>query len=114
MGTKLGYSTTYHPQTQGVVEGMNPVVSQTHRCLIHEKQNIRDLEFSWPTVEMVINSLPNQSTGFSPFLLNYGHEPTTPIQLLKDNEEVMTESVAFLIQRVTSDWELAREICKGQ
>ena len=36
-----------------------------------------------PIVEMVINSLPNQSTGFSPFYLNYGHEPVTPTQLLK-------------------------------
>ena len=33
-GTKLGYSSAYHPQTQGVVERMNAVVSQTLRCLI--------------------------------------------------------------------------------
>ena len=31
-GTKLAYSTSYHPQTQGVVERMNSVVSQTVRC----------------------------------------------------------------------------------
>ena len=109
MGTKLGYSTAYHPQTQGVVERMNSVVSQTLRCLIHEKQNVRNWEILLPTVEMVINSLPNQSTGFSPFFLNYGHEPVTPIQLLKGNEEAKTESVASFLQRVTSDWELARE-----
>ena len=39
-GTKLGYSIAYHPQTQGVVERMNVVVSQTLRCLIHDSQNI--------------------------------------------------------------------------
>ena len=58
---------------------------------------------------MVINSLPNQSTGFSLFYLNYGHEPVTPIQLLKGNETTSTESVASFAQWVTSDWELARE-----
>ena len=58
---------------------------------------------------MVTNSLPNQRTGLSPFLLNYGHKSVTPIQLLKGKEEAKTESVDFFIQRVTSDWELARE-----
>ena len=61
------------------------------------------------TVEMVINSLPSQSTGFSLFYLNYGHEPVTPIQLLKGDETVNTESVGLFVRRVTSDWELARE-----
>ena len=108
-GTKLGYSIAYHPQTQGVVERMNSVVSQTLRCLIHERKNVKDWEILLPTVEMVINSLPNQSTGFSPFYLNYGHEPVTPIQLLKGDELANTESVDSFIRRVSSDWKLARE-----
>ena len=58
---------------------------------------------------MVINSLPNQSTRFSPFYLNYGHETVTPIQLLKGDESSSTESVDSFIRRVTSDWKLARE-----
>ena len=58
-GTRLGYSTAYHPQTQGVVEHMNAVVSQTLRCLIHDSQNMRNWEILLPTVEMVIKSLPN-------------------------------------------------------
>ena len=63
-----------------------------------------------PTVEMVINSMSNKITGFSPFYLNYGHEPIIPIQLLRGNEKINTEIMASFIQRVTSDWELAREI----
>ena len=62
-----------------------------------------------PTVELVINSLPNSSTGFSPFFLNYGYEPVTPIELLRGDELAKTESVASFIQRVASDWKLARE-----
>ena len=62
-----------------------------------------------PTMEMVINLLPNQSTSFSTFFLNYGHEPVMSIQLLRGNEQMSTESVASFVWRVTSDWELARE-----
>ena len=89
---------------------MNSVVSQTLRCLIHDSNNVRSWEILLPTVEMVINSLPNQSTGFSPFFLNYGHEPVMSIQLLlKGNETASTESVVSFVRRITSDWELARE-----
>ena len=81
-GTRLAYSTAYRPQTQGVVERMNSVVSQTVRCLLHDIGNPKDWEKTLPTAELVINSLPNQSTGFSPFYSNYGYEPVTLIQLL--------------------------------
>ena len=65
-------------------------------------------------VKMVINSMPSKSIGFSPFYLNYGHELVIPMQLLRSNEKISTESVASFIQRVISDWELAKENYKGQ
>ena len=88
---------------------MNAVVSQTLCCLIHDTKNVKRWEILLPTVEMVINSLPNQSTEFSLFFLNYGYEPVMPIQLLWGDESSKTENVASFIQRVTSDWNLARE-----
>ena len=102
-GTVLGYSSAYHPQTQGVVERMNAVVSQTLRCLLHERNENKEWGILLPTVEMVINSMPNSSTGFSPFCLNYGHEPVMPVQLLIGNEKISTKSLASFIRRVTSD-----------
>ena len=60
-------------------------------------------------MELAINSLPNKSTGFSPFYLNYGHEPILSIQLIKGDEEIRTESIGSFVRRVTSDWELAQE-----
>ena len=111
-GTRLAFSTAYHPQTRGVVERMNSVVSQTIRCLLHDRGNPKDWEKMLPTVELVINSLPNQITGFSPFYLNYGYEPVTPIQLIRGNEEVRTESIGSFVRRITSDWKSARENLK--
>ena len=90
---------------------MNSVISQTVRCLLHDIGNPKDWEKTLP-VELVINSLQNQSTGFSPFYLNYGYEPVTPIQLLKGDEEIKTESIGSFVSRVKSDWELAQENLK--
>ena len=91
---------------------MNAVVSQTLRCLLHEKNELKQWKIVLPTLEMVINSLPNSSTGFSPFYFNYGHEPVMQVQLLEGSEKISTESVASFIRRITSDWELARENLK--
>ena len=87
---------------------MNSVISQTVRCLLHDIGNPKDWEKTLPTIELVINSLLNQSTRFSPFYLSYGYEPVTPIQLLKGDEEVKTESIGSFVRRVKSDWELGK------
>ena len=70
-----------------MIERMNAVIEQCMRCLIHESGNMNDWEKILPIVELAINSLPNNSTGFSPFHLNYGHETILPIQVIKGNEE---------------------------
>ena len=87
---------------------MKAVVSQTLRCLIHETNDLKSWEILLPTVEMAISSLPNQTTGFSPFFLSYGHQPVIPVQLLWGDGSVKTESLASFIKRITSDWNLAR------
>ena len=106
-GTQLRFSTAYHPQTQGVVERMNSVVGQMLRCIIHENR-----DSSWdsllPTVEMTINSLPNSSTGYSPFFLNYGYHPVLPVELLKGDEEVKTEAVDNFVKRIQREWDHAK------
>ena len=60
------------------------------------------------TVELVIYSLPNKSSGFSVLYGNYRHETILPIQLFRGNEGIRTESVDSFVRTVTSDWELAK------
>ena len=50
---------------------------------------------------MTINSLPNSSTGYSPFYLNYGYHPVLPVELLKGDEEVKIEAVDNFCQSST-------------
>ena len=52
-----------------------------------------------PTVEMVINSLPNRSTGFSPFYLMYKYHPVLPIELLKGDECTNVETLSKFLER---------------
>ena len=107
-GTQLRYSTAYHPQTQGVVERMNAVIGQMLRCTLHEER-AGNWDLLLPTVEMTINSLPNSSTGYSPFFLNYGYHPVMPVELLKGDEEVQVEAVENFVDRVQNEWKQARK-----
>ena len=88
---------------------MNAVVSQTLRCLIHSINEMKTCDLLLPTVELVVNLLPNSNTSFSPFYLNYGYEPLTPIELLRGDELAKTETVEAFVRRVPSDWKLAKE-----
>ena len=62
-----------------------------------------------PTVEMVINSLPNRSTGYSPFYLVYGYHPVLLVELLKGDEKTNVKSVEKFVERTQAVWSRAQE-----
>ena len=98
----------YHPQTQGLVERMNQTMAQTLRCTLHHLGNQGDWKSILPTVEFAINSLPNRSTGYSPFYLNYGYHPVIPSELIKGDEVIRNEAVSQFTGRMTDVWETAK------
>ena len=57
---------------------------------------------------MVINSLPNRSTGYSPFFLVYGYHPVLPVELLKGDESTNIETVSKFLERTQKVWRSAR------
>ncbi|SGY81038.1 BQ5605_C009g05444 [Microbotryum silenes-dioicae] len=65
MGTKLAMSTVFHPQTDGRSERTNRTVIQVLRTMVNRQQN--DWSKHLATVEFVINSSVNRSTGKTPF-----------------------------------------------
>ena len=60
-------------------------------------------------MEFVINSSPNVSTGYTPFFLNYGFNPVTPMDLLKGDETSNVESVSSFIEKMRSVWTKAKK-----
>ena len=57
---------------------------------------------------MVVNSLPNRSTGYSPFFLIYGYHPVLPIELLKGDESTKIETLTKYLERTQEVWRHAR------
>ncbi|KAL4352891.1 hypothetical protein GQ457_06G012350 [Hibiscus cannabinus] len=90
LGTKLMFSTTCHPQTDGQTEVVNRVSSTLLRDVI--KKNIKTWEDCLPHVEFAYNHVVHSATNMSPFEVVYGYNPTTPLDMLPLSfEQVMNK-----------------------
>ena len=108
LGTKLRFGIAHHPQSQGQVERMSAVVSQTLCCLMTKVTNLGRWTDYLPTVEMVVNSLPNRSTGYSPFFLMYGYHPVLLVELLKGDESTKVETLLKFLDSTQEVWHKPR------
>jgi hypothetical protein len=73
LGTKLQYTTAYHPQTNGQTKRVNQCLEMFLRCAVHDAP--RQLRRFLPLAEFWYNSCFHTSLGCSPFHALYGHEP---------------------------------------
>lgn len=81
MDVKLAMSTAFHPQIDGQTERANQTLESILRAFVDHRQTNWDLLLS--AAEFAYNNSVNTSTGFSPFLLNYGFHPRVPASLLE-------------------------------
>jgi translation initiation factor IF-1 len=80
LGTKLLFSTTCHPQTNGQTEVVNRTLSTMLRTIL--KDNLRLWEECLPHIEFDYNRSIHSTTKLSPFMVVYGFNPRAPIDLL--------------------------------
>jgi transposase InsO family protein len=80
LGTKLLFSTTCHPQTDGQMEVLNRTLSTMLRAVL--KDNLRLWEECLPHIEFAYNRSIHSTTKLSPFMVVYGFNPRAPIDLL--------------------------------
>jgi hypothetical protein len=80
LGTRLLFSTTCHPQTDGQTEVVNRTLSTLLPAVL--KKNLKLWEESLPHVEFAYNRAVHSTTKFCPFEIVYGFKPTAPIDLL--------------------------------
>jgi hypothetical protein len=79
LGTKLLFSTTCHPQTDGQTEVVNRTLSSLLRAII--KKNLKTWEDCLPHAEFAYNRSIHSGTKFSPFEIVYGFNPLSPLDL---------------------------------
>ncbi|KAL4017179.1 hypothetical protein IC575_024855 [Cucumis melo] len=79
LGTKLLFSTTCHPQTDGQTEVVNRTLGVLLRSLI--SKNLKSWEETLPFVEFAYNRAIHNTTHCSPFEVVYGFNPLTPLDL---------------------------------
>ncbi|GKV30806.1 hypothetical protein SLEP1_g39581 [Rubroshorea leprosula] len=80
LGTKLLFSTTCYPQTDGQTEVVNRTLSALLRSII--QKNLKNWEACLPHVEFAYNRSVHSATNCSPFEVVYGFNPLTPLDLL--------------------------------
>jgi hypothetical protein len=73
IGVELRLSTAFHPQTDGATERANRTINTMLRQAVapHQKDWVAKL----PGIEFALNSARSETTGYSPFFLNYGQMP---------------------------------------
>lgn len=82
LGIKQLTSSAYHPQSQGALERYHQTLKTMLRayCLEYPEDWDKGVLF----VVFATRDAPNESTGFTPFELVYGHEVRGPLKLVKE------------------------------
>jgi hypothetical protein len=80
LGIKQAMSTPFHPQSDGQSEVANRSIDTMLRAYVSDKQH--DWQNSLALMEFAYNDSVHTGTGFTPFFLEYGVDPLTPLALL--------------------------------
>ena len=108
-------STAAHPQTDGQTERANRTLIQMLKGYVNERKDDWDLRL--PAVEFAYNNSVNESTGQTPFFLEYGIHPTCPVSLLNPRVTNMpnVQKAADFAKHLAEDMAVAKKhIAKAQ
>jgi hypothetical protein len=96
LNTKLRFSTAFHPQTDGQTERQNRTLEEMLRHYV--APNHTDWNRHLALVEFAMNNALQLSTKETPFYLNTGLRPLTPLTSLRDTEHPDARAI-------TTDWQ---------
>ncbi|XP_078232326.1 uncharacterized protein LOC144583105 [Pogona vitticeps] len=119
-GIKHKETTAYHPESNGLTEKFNGTLMRMIRAYLAENPNNWDQKLQ--SLLFAYRSVPQASTGFSPFELLFGRRVKGPLDLIKQNWEQITQDdpqdVVTYIDSLRNDLkrnlELAAETLQAQ
>ena len=88
---KQALSTAFHPQTDGQTERTNRNLQDMLRHYVAFDQ--KDWDKKLPVAEFAVNNAWHDTIQNTPFFLNYGQHPLTPVTMLTEN--IVPSAVAF-------------------
>ena len=93
LGTRLLFSSAYHPQMDGQTEATNRVLGNLLRIIV--SSNSMSWDERLPFIEFAYNRHVHSATHMSPFEVVYGFNPLTPTDLmpLPRNEHVNVSGI---------------------
>jgi transposase InsO family protein len=106
-------TTPYHPQSDGMVERTNSTLQEMLTKLAAE--HFLEWDKLLPLVTMSYNSSVHLTTGFTPYMVLFGHEMTLPadvacgLTLEKENVEDVAEYVLQLRDKLNNAHDFVRE-----
>jgi hypothetical protein len=93
LGIEPRFSTAFHPETDGQTERTNRVLEEVLRHFIEgDHSNWEDL---LPLAAFAMNNAKSASTGETPYYLNHGTHPSTPVSLALPQGNLPTLDVVF-------------------
>jgi hypothetical protein len=103
--TRLCVSSSFHPQTDGQTKRVNQTLEADLRHFVSVTLNEWDLLLS--RAEFAHNNAFHESIQATPFYLNHGHHPRTPMGGMRN--DVYPDAAAF-VERLQSSLTLARKL----
>ena len=91
-------SSSWHPETDGNTERVNRVMEDMLRHVVSPDQT--DWDVHLPVVEFAINNAYHESIQNTPFMLNYGRHPDTPVSsLIKRQADKSANAARYELKR---------------
>jgi hypothetical protein len=107
LGTRQAFSTSFHPCTDGQSERSNRTLQEVLRHYVHPRHDDWDTHLA--AAEFAINNSRHDVTGFTPFHLNYGRTPLTPMATMLPGQ-AKNESAQRWLEALQADIQRAREL----
>ena len=114
LGIRQVKSTAYHPQSQGALERFHQSLKSMLRTFCMTQKS--DWDEGIPLLLFAARESTQESLGFSPFELVFGHLPRGPLKLLKEswlnNDNDSSQSVITHVSDVRERLKVANELAQ--